>query len=438
MKLEPHLPQLPSIGELLEHPRVKGVVARINRSTLAARASGFLEELRHTIAERAGRVEAPTVSQLAERLARRLLGEPPFGGPIINATGIVVGDAELTPPLADRAAESMIQVAGEYHSHGVEIRRAAESILCELMGAEASLALGSFEAALNVTLAATAGNREAFLLADPSGPSAGEWRKLAARHGIVLQISADLVELEQSGQPAAIVRSPDVDERLTVADVAAVAKQRGAVFIDIQPLAGFFDPQTYQLQSLETISSRLQAGADLVIADGAGLIGGPPVGLIIGKRALVEDTAAHYLASLAAVDAVAAAALHTMLQIYREDHDGSAAFTIPVWQLLSAPPANLKQRAERIAALIAATGKVASAEPQLLERPWLAGRKSATAPTWTVAIKPKSGDAGALLKDLRQQPYPIIAGAMSDVVHLDLRSVFPRWDQRLVAAFEAE
>jgi hypothetical protein len=28
MKIEPHLPQLPSIGELLEHPRVKGVVAR--------------------------------------------------------------------------------------------------------------------------------------------------------------------------------------------------------------------------------------------------------------------------------------------------------------------------------------------------------------------------------------------------------------------------
>src|SRR5688572_6326640 len=103
MKLDPHLPQLPSLGELLEHPRVKGVVARINRSTLAHRATGFLEELRHSLADRAGRIEAPSVSQIAERLARRLLGEPPAGGPIINATGVVVGDPEFTPPLADRA-----------------------------------------------------------------------------------------------------------------------------------------------------------------------------------------------------------------------------------------------------------------------------------------------------------------------------------------------
>jgi L-seryl-tRNA(Ser) seleniumtransferase len=436
MKLDPHLPQLPSIGELLEHPRVKSVVARINRSTLAHRATGFLDELRHSLAERAGRVEVPSVSQLAERLARRLLGEPPAGGPIINATGIIVGDPELTPPLADRAVEAMIQVAGEYHNRGQEMRRAAESLLCELTGGEAALVLGSVDAALNVVLAVAAANREVLVLADPAASTAGEWRKLAARHGVVLQIGNDLMSSSESSSLAALIRTPEVEGRLAAADVAAVAKQHGAAFVDVQPLAGLFDPQTYGLQSLETIQSRLQAGADLVVCDGSGLIGGPLVGLIIGKRALVEAAATHYLTSMATVDAASAAALHTTLSTYREDHDGSAAFAIPVWQLLSAPRDNLKQRAERLAALIAASKNVASAEPVELQRPWQAGRSNSSAPTWTIAVESKSGDATAVLKQLRQQPHPIVATAVDGVVHLDLRSVFPRWDQRLVAAFE--
>jgi L-seryl-tRNA(Ser) seleniumtransferase len=254
----------------------------------------------------------------------------------------------------------------------------------------------------------------------------------------VLHIAADLTAEQQANRPAAIVRSAEVDGRLAVADASKVSKRCGVALIDVQPLAGLLDPQTYQLQSVETIQSRLRGGADLVVADGAGLIGGPRVGLLLGKRSLVEAAAAHYLASLSAFDAVAAAALHATLGVYRDDHEGSASLTIPVWQLLSAPPANLKQRAERIAALIAATPAVSSAEPRLLERPWLGGPTRVTAPTWTVAVKPKSGDTGGLLKQLRQQPYPILASAEEGLVHLDLRSVFPRWDQRLVEAFEPE
>src|SRR5690348_12875030 len=113
MKFEPHLPQLPSLSELLEHPRVKGAVERVNRSTVAQRATGFLDELRATVADRAGRIEVPSVGHLAERLVRRLLGEPAGGGLAINATGVVIGAGDLAPPLADSAAHAMLQLAGE-------------------------------------------------------------------------------------------------------------------------------------------------------------------------------------------------------------------------------------------------------------------------------------------------------------------------------------
>ena len=444
MKLDPHLPQLPSIGELLEHPRVKGVVARINRSTLAHRAAGFLDELRSSLAERTGRVEMPSVTQLAERLARRLLGEPPASGPVINATGLVVGDPDLAPPLPDAAVHAMMQVASDYHERGADLRTAMQRELCSLAGAEAALVVNTFDSALNVVFAATATNREMIVCGSfPATVGGIDWRRLAARHSVLLRTSAaDAASLAAAakGGPALgmVVRSPDAEGLASTHEIAGVAKNCGAGFVDVAPLAGLLNPREHGLQSLETISERIAAGADLVIADGAGLLGGPACGIIVGKRALVESAGAHHLASIAALDAARAAAMQATLAIYRDDQEGSAKFSIPVWQLLSAPLANLQQRAERLAAIIAAGSEVASAEARQIESPWRRyGESTGTAPTWAIAVRPRTGDAASVLSRLRQQrPHSILSSADEGAVHLDLRSVFPRCDQQLVAAFE--
>jgi L-seryl-tRNA(Ser) seleniumtransferase len=218
--------------------------------------------------------------------------------------------------------------------------------------------------------------------------------------------------------------------------VAAVAKRAGATFVDVQPLAGLTNPGTYGFQSTDTIRERLDAGADLVIADGAGLIGGPACGVIVGRRALVTAAAGHHLSTLTMIEAPTAAALQATLQEYRDDEQGRAAFSIPVWQLLSAPAANLKQRSERLAELIAASPTVASAAAREVQSAWLQSGTPFLAPTWVVEVRPKTGEAAGLQKLLHQGAYPIAARVEEGAVHLDLRSVFPRWDQQLVAAFE--
>jgi L-seryl-tRNA(Ser) seleniumtransferase len=200
-------------------------------------------------------------------------------------------------------------------------------------------------------------------------------------------------------------------------------------------MAGLLNPASHGIQPIETLRQRLDNGADLVVADGAGLIGGPSCGIIVGRQAIVEAAANHFLASLSVVNAATAAALQATLSIYRDPEKGEAAFTIPVWQLLSAPLPNLQQRAERLSALIAATGKVAAAEASQSDRPWLAcGGLCLTASTWVIAIQPTGSDH-ELLSQLQRCERPIAACADGGVVHLDLRSVFPRWDQQLVAAF---
>lgn len=441
MKFEPHLPQLPSINELLEHPRVKGVVDRINRSTVAQRAGSFLEELRTTVVERAGKFEVPPMGHLADRLVRRLLGEPTCGGPAINATGVVVGQRDLAPPLADVAVHAMMQQAGEYHARGARLRNAAEHDLAQLTGAEAVLAVSSFDAALATALATTTANREALLAGGIEATATGiDWRSLAARSGVALRNGLDHAavanHLNSAAQLAALLRAPDAEPWLPIAEAASEAKAAGAQLIDVAPLAGLVNPQSHGLAAVDTIRDRLAAGADLVLVDGAGLVGGPSCGLLFGRRSLVDAAGSHPLARLAAIDSIHAAALQATVQLYRDDEQG-VIFTIPVWQLLSAPTANLQQRAERLASLIAAAPGVASAVPLACEAPWLSlGQIAASGPDWAIVVKPNDGNAAELATALATTPRPIVAPEHDGTVMIHLRSVFPRWDQQLVTEIE--
>jgi L-seryl-tRNA(Ser) seleniumtransferase len=438
MKLEPHLPQLPSISELLEHPRVKGVVARINRSTLAQRATGFLEELRGSLVQRAGKVEVPSVAQLAERLARRLLGEPAGGGPVINATGIVIGDSQLTPPLSDAAVHAMVQTAGDYHATQAPSLQAAEELLCELTGAERALVVSSFDAALTLVMSAVSSNRDFILVTEPDIQLAGvDWSWLAARSAAVCRpcsasISAVSAGLAAKPQPAAVVRGGLPDGALSIRELAQLA--RDARLIDAAPHAGILNPRLYGFESIETLGDRIAAGADVVIADGSNLVGGPSCGIILGNGLSVAQAADHALARLLHAAPTAAASLGATLSAYKSDKDEPVAFNIPVWQLLSAPRANWQQRAERLTPQIGTVAGVASAEAREVRSAWRGDRSSAESLSWAIAVRPDAASPSELLERLQLQPYPVIAKVIDEAVQLDLRSVFPRWDQELIAS----
>jgi L-seryl-tRNA(Ser) seleniumtransferase len=444
MKLEPRLPQLPSLGELLEHPRVKVLVERVNRSTLAQRAGGFLEEMRASLAERAGRVEMPSLTHLAERLARRLLGEPAAGGPVINATGLVLGDESLAAPLAEPALHAMIQLAGEYHRRDASRRQAAERGLSELVGGEAAFLTSTFEGAVTIAAAATAGGRELVVVGDAGAAGPIDWRWIAARSGAVLQQSSPTPSPSFEGLgrgAAAVVRSPEADDAESgdeLALLAAQAKAIGACLIDIAPVAGTINPQDHGYQSVATIGERLAAGAHLVVTDGAGLLGGPACGVVIGGREIVDNIAKHPLAALQTVDPLTIATLEAVLRIYRESDAAPPVFQLPAWQLLSTPLGNLEQRAARVSALMGESSEIASAQAQAVESPWRRwGARQWTAKSWVVELKPAGGDAAALAELLARGPYSIVSRQSDGAVLLDLRTVFPRWDQQLLAAVDA-
>jgi L-seryl-tRNA(Ser) seleniumtransferase len=219
----------------------------------------------------------------------------------------------------------------------------------------------------------------------------------------------------------------------------AAAKSADACVIDVAPWPGLHDPRDYGFESIPTLNERLDAGADLVVADGAGLLGGPTCGLVIGSRRAVESVARHSLAKLVAPATHVVAALEAVLSVHRS-HDGGvdAIFQLPVWQLLTAPLANLEQRAQRLAALMAEDPGVARAAAVEVESPWRCwGGRQWSAKSWCIDVQCANEAAGSLQKRLARGANPVLAQVADQCIRFNLRSVFPRWDQRLVAALEA-
>ena len=219
------------------------------------------------------------------------------------------------------------------------------------------------------------------------------------------------------------------------AGAVRLAQEHAGGKVDAARQAGLLNPAQWGLTPVATIADRLQAGADVVVVDGGGLLGGPRSGIVVGRRSAVEQLAAQSWATTLAADELVLAALAATLEIYRSGQ--RVIHQIPVLQLLSAPLENLQQRGERLAQLIAAVDAVAAAKPQAVESAWLESSESRlVGPSWAIGLTLKDLSTDEVIGQWRDSSPRLVARVDGDQLFLDLRSVFPRWDQQLVSAVE--
>jgi len=136
------------------------------------------------------------------------------------------------------------------------------------------------------------------------------------------------------------------------------------------------------------------------------------------------------------VDKITLAALAATLRLYRDP--ASARRSIPLVQLLSTGIENLKCRAERLAPQLAQLPALSSAEA--LQSTTFLGCDSLPLqqlPTWCIALTPAKGTVERLATKLRSGVPSVVGRIHDNRLLFDLRSVFPRQDQQLVAAVAA-
>ena len=219
-----------------------------------------------------------------------------------------------------------------------------------------------------------------------------------------------------------------------LAELVTLTRNRNVPLWTDLPSGTLCDLSRYGLTNLPQVSAIVQGGADLVFFPGEQLVGGPECGIIVGKHALLQRIRQHALGSAVLASKTTLAALGATLELYSTAE--IAEQKIPLLTLIATSVENLQNRAERLAPQLAASGRVALAVA-VADNISLRGTEmpGQQLPTWCVEITPKSGTVEQLAAALRAGTPAVIGRIVNDRLRIDLRSVFPRQDIQIAAAF---
>jgi L-seryl-tRNA(Ser) seleniumtransferase len=175
----------------------------------------------------------------------------------------------------------------------------------------------------------------------------------------------------------------------------------------------------------------LEAGADVVTFSGDKLLGGPQAGFVVGGEAWLRRLRRDPLSRVCRLDRLLIAALHETLAAYVR---GRAFEELPTLRMLALPVEAIARRAARVRRQVA-RGAPRGVRLSLLDGVSRTGGGSSPGgerPTRLVAVEWPSGDAGPLERRLRAGAPAVIGRLQDGKLLLDLRTVLPEQDGRLV------
>ena len=476
---------VPALGRLVNRPAVVAAIGEHGRHPVVTALRTTLDQARHT-ASAGGPVAdeddlvARALTTVEERLAPQL-------NPVINATGVVLHTNLGRAPLSGDAVAALTAAAGtvdlevdlqtgERGGRDAPVRDA----LVRLTGAGSALAVNNGAAALVLALSALAGQGGVAV-------SRGELVEIGGSFripDIIASAGTQLVEVGTTNRThladyraaleagaSAILRVHPSNFRMdgfvhrpTTAELVEVAAEAGVPFIDD---VGSGLLRRHPAAPDEPVAAEaIAAGASVVVFSGDKLLGGPQAGIIAGEAALVERCRRAPLARALRLDKLRIAALAATLAAYERD----AAAALPVWAMAEAAVADLHRRAEALAAGCRG-GEPAVTGPEATPRDGSGSRSGsdgaphdaaehapdtgtdievvaldavlgggstpgATLPSVGVAVA-SAAPADALARALRTGTPAVVPRILDDRVVLDLRSVPPEDDGRLVAALRA-
>jgi len=347
--------KIPSLDALLRSEPGRRAAATFGRPLLKHALTAVLAEVRAAVARGVPPPEDDELLAVAVALASSTSGGLTE---VINATGVVLHTGLGRAPLPEGAAEAAARAGRGYtdlevdRSTGARGRRTnrAERLLLSLTGAEDALVVNNGAAALLLALATLARGKQVLV-------SRGELIEIGGEFRIPDILAASGAKLVEVG----------TTNRTRVADYRGALTERTALVLKVHPsnyrVVGFTAaPSASELAGVARHAGRfpgvpaeepsavraLADGADLVVFSGDKLLGGPQAGIVLGRADLVARMRRHAIARAVRVDKMQVAALeHVLASWARGERD-----ELPVWRMLREPAAEVRHRAELLAAAL--------------------------------------------------------------------------------------
>jgi len=441
---------LPSVDRLISEERIRRLQELYPRASLVELIRQHLESARLAIAT--GN-PCPSVDEIVDSICAQVYAlENPSLRPIINASGVILHTNLGRAPLSKEAISAMNAVANGYCNLEFDLDSGTrgsryvhiEPILCQLTGAEAALVVNNNASAVLLALTALAKKREVIVSRGQAVEIGGGFRI----PDVMRQSGAKLVEVGTTNctyvtdyaqainpRTAALMRVHASNFRLmgfthlvTLDELVALGRQYDLPVFDDLGSGCFLDTTRFGLDPEPMVQQSIATGAGLVFFSGDKLMGGPQAGIIVGKKQFIDKLKKHPLTRAVRIDKIRLAGLVVTLIHYLK---GEAISKIPVWRMISAPLAEIDQRARQWAQPLQGLAHVVEGETMIGGGSLPGG----TLPTRLVAIGGEGKSmAQALSERLRCQEMPVVGRISGNMLLLDPRSVLPEEDEEVLQA----
>ena len=421
---------IPRMDELLQLPEVESARQRLAEHTIRAILQGAVTQAR--------RGQLP-VSDIPAEIAQRLEQKTAHSlQPVINATGVIIHTNLGRAPLPSAAVEAL-QAAASYTDVEMDLDSgkrsknrgagATAALLAACPGAEDALVVNNGASALLLATAALAPGKEVII-------SRGELIEIGAGFRLPELIESTTTRLKEIG---ATNRTHLADyERALSVNTGAILKVHPSNFRiegftsavgveELHRLAVEHDTRLIvdlgsgllthdpALPEEPDIQAQLRAGADIVIASGDKLLGGPQAGILLGTKEAIAAVKKHPLARAVRIDKLRLNALE-------------AAISTPsnaVQDALHLEPQTHRERTESIAQAVGAEvvphdGRVGGG-----------GAPEYPLPGFAVSLPERFADA------LRRQDPPVVGRVHQGRCLVDIRCVPAHHDATVIAAIKA-
>jgi L-seryl-tRNA(Ser) seleniumtransferase len=214
----------------------------------------------------------------------------------------------------------------------------------------------------------------------------------------------------------------------TIEEMVDLGHRRGIYVLHDLGSGCLLESRDYGLAHESTPQESVDAGVDLVFFSGDKLLGGPQVGMVVGKSDTVARLARHPFARAVRPDKLVLAALKATLVHYLKKEVDS----IPIWHMISLPESELQERARRWQAQLGDRASVVSSF-STVGGGSLPGE---TLSTWVVSLRCDDlpGGVEGVAQQLRESVPAVLGRIEEDRLLLDPRTVFPEENSDLLNA----
>ena len=447
---------LPAMDLLLSQDWVEEWVSQLGRDTVKSLFSDLLSDIRRKILENEeletsfNYINAQAKEIFVKEVTRKLR-------PVVNATGVVIHTNLGRSCLAAEAIRAVCDIAASYNTLEYDLEAGSrgsrnslvEGLLCRLIGAEAALVVNNNAAAVVLCLSALANGSEvivsrgelveiggSFRIPDIMKFSGAKLTEVGTTNRSHLKDFAEAITKETAMilkvHPSNF-RIEGFTSQVPRGELAELAKQNGILFMEDMGSGLLIEANELGLEGEDSVQKCISDGADIVTFSGDKMLGGPQIGVVAGKRGIIDKLRNVQIMRAFRVDKMTLAAFETTMRIYlRGEHE-----KIPVISMLKQEDDEIKKRAHRFVSNLRKKCKGAAIFSVIAVEDAVGGGAYPARPLkgWGVSVTNHAwGSAGNLQALLRRCDTPIIAGAKDDCVIFHIRTLLNDDEEKIIEA----